>query len=188
MTYQTRKPHPKTKFTPEEDEKLKELVANHGENNWYLISELMPGRNTRQCRERWRYYLSPEVSNAPWTEEEDNLLDEKYRQFGPKWKLIAKFFPKRTDINVKSRWHVHRRREAKKMKKMMENKKERKRKTVKQVPQNITPVVDKQNQQQDYDDFSNYFMQHVEEEKSFEDFSGSSALGCDFAPYFDYFW
>ena len=95
-----RKPHPKVKFTPEEDMKLRKLVEEYGENNWYTISEKMEGRNTRQCRERWRYYLSPDINNDPWTAEEDKLLDQKYMIYGPKWKQIATFFSKRTKKKI----------------------------------------------------------------------------------------
>ena len=104
------KPHPKVKFTDAEDERLRELVATYGPLDWHVIADHMENRNARQCRERWRNYLCPEVENGPWTDEEDRLLDEKFAIYGPKWKMIATFFPSRTDINIKSRWQVHLRR------------------------------------------------------------------------------
>lgn len=110
-----KKPHPKSKFTDEEDAILRELVEQYGESDWHVIAGHMNGRNARQCRERWRNYLCPDVENGPWTEVEDKLLDEKYALYGPKWKLIATFFRARTDINVKSRWQVHVRRANKKV-------------------------------------------------------------------------
>ena len=82
---------------------LCELVARFGEDNWKLVSMCMRSRSVRQCRERWRNYLSPRVVNAPWTVAEDFLLESKFREFGPKWKTIAAFFPMRTDIQVKNR-------------------------------------------------------------------------------------
>lgn len=100
----THKPHPKTKFTPEEDEMIRKLVDEIGEDNWQAVAERMPGRNTRQCRERWRNYLSPNVERGPWTKEEDELLQQKYQEYGARWIKIAPFFPQRTDINVKNRW------------------------------------------------------------------------------------
>jgi len=96
--------HPKEKFTPEEDSYLLELVNEHGEDDWALISSLMKGRNTRQCRERWNKYLSPRVNTSPWSKEEDFLLETKFKEMGARWKAIAKFFSQRTDINVKNRW------------------------------------------------------------------------------------
>ena len=100
----TSRPHPKDKFTSEEDNLLVELVSQIGEDNWALISSKINGRNTRQCRERWNKYLSPKVNTSAWTIEEDNLLYSKYNEFGAKWKQIAKYFIQRTDINVKNRF------------------------------------------------------------------------------------
>lgn len=117
------RPHPKEKFSAEEDSKLHELVKKYGENNWYYIAQEMDGRNIRQCRERWRNYLSPEVKNGPWTKEEDDLLFYSYKRYGPKWKFIASFFPDRTDINIKSRWQVHTRLFMRQKKSILKNQK-----------------------------------------------------------------
>ena len=98
------KPH--AKFTHEDDELLKMLVAQFGENDWSTIAANMPGRNVRQCKERWMYYLNPHLNTTPWTREEDMLLLEKQREFGSKWVKIAMFFPHRTDAMVKNRFQV----------------------------------------------------------------------------------
>jgi hypothetical protein len=107
--------HPKTKFTQQEDLNLTDVVRELGTSDWQQVARQMPGRNARQCRDRWLNYLSPDVSNGPWTPAEEQLLIEKYAEFGATWKHIATFFPTRTDINVKSRWQLmqrHRRKEA----------------------------------------------------------------------------
>lgn len=96
----------KSKFTPEEDERLKSLVMLHGTNSWTFISHLMGTRNRRQCRERWKNYLNPELRNEPWTFEEDQLLVDKYAQFGPKWNKLAKFFTNRSDNSIRNRWQL----------------------------------------------------------------------------------
>lgn len=100
-------------FTPEEDDRLRELVEKHGENNWFHIASKMPKRDTRQCRERWFNYLSPKVINGTWSPEEDKVLAEKVSQFGRKWKAIEAFFPGRTDINIKNRWNFLQKKRAK---------------------------------------------------------------------------
>jgi hypothetical protein len=92
------------KFLPEEDIKLRELVAIHGPNAWEIVAAGLPGRNVRQCRERWKHYLSSDRLNAAWTPDEDRLLFEKIGSIGPKWTRLATFFPGRTDIQVKARW------------------------------------------------------------------------------------
>ena len=95
-------------FTPEEDKQLIELVKEFGDRNWRMISKKMENRTTRQCRERYRNYLSPNLTNGPWTAEEDLLLEQKYVELGPKWAAIAQFFKNRSDVNIKNRWASNR--------------------------------------------------------------------------------
>ncbi|OHS93090.1 hypothetical protein TRFO_40622 [Tritrichomonas foetus] len=64
----------------------------------------MGGRNVRQCRERWKHYLSSERAKSPWSNEEDLLLFQKVMELGPKWTKIARCFNDRTDIQIKTRW------------------------------------------------------------------------------------
>ena len=96
----------RNKFTPEEDQKLRELIKKHGEHSWNLVSSLMENRNQRQCRERWKHYLSCDMTEAskPWTKEEDSILLNKYNELGAKWTKIALELPGRTDLQVKSRY------------------------------------------------------------------------------------
>ena len=102
----TCRPHPKVKFTKEEDEKLRSIVAKYGESDWDMIADMMPGRNQRQCRERWLNYLSPSVNKEPWTREEDQLLIDKHNELGSRWVKIARFFTGRSDTAIKNRWMV----------------------------------------------------------------------------------
>lgn len=93
----------KEPFTPMEDEKLRQLVEAKGPHAWHEVAEEFPGRNPRQCRERWALYLSPEVCNAPWSQEDEIKLLNCYEQIGAKWTVIAKIFPNRTANNVKNK-------------------------------------------------------------------------------------
>lgn len=95
-------------FSIEEDDMLINLVKEYGDKSWRTISKHMPNRSTRQCRERYRNYLSPEIKNGPWTAEEDLLLEQKYLEYGPKWATIAHFFKTRSDVNIKNRWASNR--------------------------------------------------------------------------------
>ena len=103
-------------FTQEEDKALCQLVDMYGQD-WELIASKIPGRNTRQVKERWTNYLSSDVENRPWTSEEDALLYEKQKEYGPKWKRISTFFEKRTDVHVKNRWRLLQRAEMRKLRK-----------------------------------------------------------------------
>ena len=97
----------KNHFTLEEDEKLKSLVMKYGDKDWRLISNHMSGRSSRQCRERYIGYLNPSLTFRPWTEEEDALLIQKLKEFGPKWTKMVPFFEGRSDCNIKNRWYKH---------------------------------------------------------------------------------
>lgn len=96
---------PKTKFTPEEDNNLREFVSIYGEN-WELISKKMPGRKIRQVRDRYLNYLSPNLNQSPYTREEDELLRKKIKEIGTKWVKLTQFFNQRTEISLKNRWKV----------------------------------------------------------------------------------
>ena len=100
----TGKPHPKVKFSPEEDFHLRTIIMNFGDHDWNLISSLMKDRNPRQCRERWFKYLAPNVRFEPWTLEEDKIIIDTYEEVGSKWALIAKKLRNRTQNAIKNRY------------------------------------------------------------------------------------
>ena len=91
-------------FTPQEDAIIVLLVKQYGKKNWKLIAQSLPNRTTRQVRERFRNYLSPELINGPWTKEEDDRLKKLYKEIGPKWSQISTYFKNRSDVNIKNRW------------------------------------------------------------------------------------
>jgi hypothetical protein len=93
----------KEPFSSEEDAKIREIVGGQEAQDWQSIAEQLPGRTARQCRERWKLYLSPDVNLEPWTVEDEDRLLKMYLAVGPKWTLIANNFPNRTPNNVKNR-------------------------------------------------------------------------------------
>ncbi|OHT12478.1 Myb-like DNA-binding domain containing protein [Tritrichomonas foetus] len=94
------------KFTKDEDQKLIDLVGKYGTNNWIEIAVNMAGLTSRQCRERYKHYLAPNIKNDIWTIDEELLLQQKYAEYGPKWSTIAKFFNARSDVNIKNHWTI----------------------------------------------------------------------------------
>jgi hypothetical protein len=94
----------KRKFTAPEDLALRAAVNRHGTGDWSIIADEMPGRNARQCRERWNNYLIPGLMNLPWTPAEDLFLDAKFAEFGSMWDLIQTFFPSRSRNAIRNRW------------------------------------------------------------------------------------
>lgn len=92
-------------WTQAEDELLKQVVSRHGCSllNWQTIAQQVPGRTTKQCRERWFHHLDPSINRAPWSQEEDLLILSQQQKLGSKWALIARMLTHRTSEMVKIR-------------------------------------------------------------------------------------
>jgi hypothetical protein len=95
---------PKFKFDTQEDGLLLEAVSKYGTADWNLIAGAIPGRNARQCRERWNNYVNPDLTKQEWTEAEDELLMRKCRELGRKWYIIAGFFQGRAKNSIRNRY------------------------------------------------------------------------------------
>jgi hypothetical protein len=105
----------KLKFRPEEDELLVSIVRDHGVKDWIKVASLMGTRNARQCRERYKNYLDPDLRRGDWTDQEDQLLEAKHQEFGAKWNKIARYFVNRSDISLRNRWMMLDRHRGKEM-------------------------------------------------------------------------
>ena len=95
-------------WTPKEDAVLKREMKTLGHvwGKWALIALQLPGRSGKQCRERWHNCLDPHISNHPWTEEEDLIIQMGVQAHGHRWTWIASKLKGRTDNAVKNRYNT----------------------------------------------------------------------------------
>lgn len=84
----------RARWTPEEDEHLIELVAQHG-NAWAVIARGMVGRTDQQCMGRWKRTLDPAVVKGKWSEEEDAQLVQLVNEMGTAWSEVAAYMKNR---------------------------------------------------------------------------------------------
>jgi hypothetical protein len=94
----------KGKWSYDEDCMLKEHVERCVESvDWVAISRHMPGRTSKQIRERWFQHLCPDVHKHPFTNAEDTTLLELHEKLGNAWTKIASHVKGRTADAVKVR-------------------------------------------------------------------------------------
>jgi cytochrome c551/c552 len=102
-------------FTKEEDEVI---IQKHKEigPHWKKISVFFPGRSPAAIKNRW-YLLYNRRENYPneksrgvipsrhYSKEEDEVIIQKHKEIGPRWKKISVFFPSRSPAAIKNRWN-----------------------------------------------------------------------------------
>lgn len=94
----------KVAFTPDEDRRLLDLYAVHGQH-WRLLSQFMPGRSDGQCKRRYTRALDPALNKGPWSPDEDRALAELQAVHGDKWAIMARELPGRSGYLCRERWH-----------------------------------------------------------------------------------
>jgi AMMECR1 domain-containing protein len=89
---------------------LRELLKEYGSGQWRKISEILGNRTARQCRERFKHYLKPGRVTSSWSVREDEIVRDQYDIHGPHWSMIADLLPGRSDVDIRNRWSVLKRR------------------------------------------------------------------------------
>jgi hypothetical protein len=92
----------KSRWTAEEDTKLREAIEHLGTGDWNVIAQKVGSRDPRQCRARWNNYLNPHVQDFIRTHADDELLEERLAEFGPQWTAMTVFFPDHSSDNIKT--------------------------------------------------------------------------------------
>ena len=96
------------KWTEEEDDLLREAVADYGGKSWKKIASRLSGRTDVQCLHRWQKVLKPGLVKGPWTQEEDTKVIELVKIHGnKKWSFIARQLKGRLGKQCRERWYNH---------------------------------------------------------------------------------
>lgn len=133
------KKNSRRRFTPAEDERLISLVNEYG-FNWKVIAKVLDCDITsRQCRERFKYHIDPNINKSEWTIEEENLIRELVDKYGKKWSMFTAHFDHRPDCSIKNHYAAMVYNE-KKLKRPLKNDKKRSRSSKK--PESLNLVDD----------------------------------------------
>ncbi|XWS38901.1 hypothetical protein CRYUN_Cryun18bG0003000 [Craigia yunnanensis] len=104
-------------WTVEEDFKLINYIATHGEGRWNSLARCAGLKRTgKSCRLRWLNYLRSDVRRGNITLEEQLLILELHSRWGNRWSKIAQHLPGRTDNEIKNYWRTRVQKHAKQLK------------------------------------------------------------------------
>ena len=94
----------KGSWTVTEDAVLTEKQRLFG-RKWAKIATFLPGRQGKQCRERFVNHLDPELKKGHWTDDEEAILISLHERYGNRWAGISKHLAGRSDNEVKNHWY-----------------------------------------------------------------------------------
>ncbi|KAJ8767280.1 hypothetical protein K2173_017324 [Erythroxylum novogranatense] len=104
-------------WTVEEDLKLINYIATHGEGRWNSLARSAGLKRTgKSCRLRWLNYLRPDVRRGNITLQEQLMILELHSRWGNRWSKIAQHLPGRTDNEIKNYWRTRVQKHAKQLK------------------------------------------------------------------------
>eukprot|EP00178_Gracilaria_changii_P016785 TRINITY_DN48169_c0_g1_i1.p1 TRINITY_DN48169_c0_g1~~TRINITY_DN48169_c0_g1_i1.p1 ORF type:complete len:220 (+),score=22.35 TRINITY_DN48169_c0_g1_i1:269-928(+) len=66
---------------------------------------MIPGREGKQCRERWFNHLAPNVCKDEWTPEEQYTLYLAFKVHNSRWTKLTAYLPRRTENSIKNHWN-----------------------------------------------------------------------------------
>ena len=77
-------------------------MYEHGAIKWTSCAPLIPGRNGKQCRERWVNILDPCVKIGGWSDSDQQKIFELMKEYFTSWSKISKGLRGRTENSIKN--------------------------------------------------------------------------------------
>lgn len=106
VEFNSNKRHKSSKWTEEEDEKIKEWVTSNGEKDWVECSKILNNKSNKQARERWLFILNPNLKKTKWNIIEDYILFRLYKLYSSKWNLFCLYLNGRSEVSIKNRFYI----------------------------------------------------------------------------------
>ncbi|PNH01884.1 Myb-related protein 3R-1 [Tetrabaena socialis] len=101
---------PSKAWTQQETDYLVSVVAATSSSmesiDWQVVSQQLAGRTGKQCREKWKNDLRPNINKEPWSLKEEYVLALAHYQYGNRWSEVAHYLPTRPENTIKNRWWV----------------------------------------------------------------------------------
>jgi hypothetical protein len=96
------------RWTPEEDDLLRKLIAESETISWSAISKYFPTKTAPQIAGRWDKVLDPRLVKGCWTREEDETIVSYVKEHGDKdWAKLALLLESRTGKQCRERYRNH---------------------------------------------------------------------------------
>ncbi|CAD8115139.1 unnamed protein product [Paramecium sonneborni] len=93
-------------FNIEEDQLILDLVKKY-RRNWSKIAKFLPEKTSKQIRERFINKLNPQIIFKPFTDEEDQIIINAYKEIGSKWTKIQGLLVGRPENMIKNRFYSY---------------------------------------------------------------------------------
>ena len=101
-------PRKTTRWSPEEDHRLVQIVSGMTSINWNEIVLKFPGKTVQQVSERWNKVVDPSLIKGSWTRHEDEVIIDFVQRYGSKnWTKLATLLPGRIGKQCRERWRNH---------------------------------------------------------------------------------
>jgi hypothetical protein len=85
-----------------EDRLLVAMVARLGTGRWSEVSQYLFCRTGKQCGERYKNHLDPQIDRSPWKPHEILIIETFRKENGNRWSKLSRLLPGRPTNTIKN--------------------------------------------------------------------------------------